>query len=260
MSEAIPKPPLPFTTVVPTAYGQMLINRNDINQTAALFRLGVAADHAKIMLLGQALQVLGPGSTFIDVGANFGTYSLALAPVVGPAGKVHAFEPQRIIFNMLAGSVALNALTNVWCHNMAVGDRQDRIEMPQFDYGKELNFGSIEFGPEQRETLSQERRHDPERVEYVSLTTIDSFAFPRADLMKIDTEGMEMAVLAGAADTITRCRPVLYVEWITVDRAALQSRIEGFGYETHLNGGNLLCVPLEMRERLRVHSGPPAAG
>ena len=249
--------PVSFAAIVPTAYGPMLVNRHDLDQTAALLRQGVAIDHGDIMLLHQVLGVLGPATTLVDVGANVGTYSLALAPAVGPAGKVHAFEPQRIIFNMLAGSVALSGHTNIWCHNMAVGDRQGRIELPQFDYRRELNFGSVEFGPEQVEPLSQQRGHDPELVEYVPLTTIDSFGFPRLDVMKIDAEGMDMQVIDGAAETIRRCRPVLYVEWIKVDQQALRGQLEGFGYETHVNGGNLLAVPLEKRELIRVERRQP---
>src|ERR1700728_65305 len=101
-------PQMPFTVLVPTAYGQMLVNRYDVNQTNALFKTGFAVDHAEIALLTQVLQLLGSDLTVVDVGANFGTYTLALARCVGARGKVHAFEPQRTIFHMLAGSVALN--------------------------------------------------------------------------------------------------------------------------------------------------------
>jgi tRNA1(Val) A37 N6-methylase TrmN6 len=126
-------PPIPFTTIIPTVYGQMMVNRYDINQTTALFKTGKAIDHDEIALLTRVLRMLGPDPTVLDVGANFGTYSLALAAVVGPNGKVHAFEPQRLIYNLLVGSVALNALTNVYCHNVALGNREGRVEIPQYD-------------------------------------------------------------------------------------------------------------------------------
>ena len=67
------------------------------------------------------------------MGANFGCFALALARIAGPKGKVHAFEAQRVIFDMLCGSVALNGLTQVFCHHVAVGDREGVIEVPQFD-------------------------------------------------------------------------------------------------------------------------------
>jgi FkbM family methyltransferase len=248
--------------ILPTAYGQMLVNRHDINQTNALLKKGVAIDHDEIAMLAQILQLLGGDLTVIDVGANFGAYALALSGFVGPNGKVHAFEPQRIIFNMLAGSVALNSLTNVVCNHMALGDREGWLEIPQFNHSKPLNFGSIEFTTEQREPLTQRRGHDPRRVEYVPLSTIDRFEFEKVHLMKIDVEGMEMQVLDGAINTVRRCRPVLYAEFLKCDKAALRERIEALGYEVHKKGLNFLCIPAELTDRIKfpwAQPGQPGA-
>ena len=245
-------PPVPFTIIVPTAYGQMLVNRHDINQTNALVKTGQAIDHGEIVLLSHVLRLLGTDLTVLDVGANFGTYTLALALCVGAQGKVHAFEPQRILFHMIAGSVALNSLTNVHCHHLALGDREGSLEIPQFDYSQPLNFGSIEFTTEQREPLNQQRQHDPRRIEYVPLTTIDHLAFPQVHLMKIDAEGMEMQVLAGAADTLRRCRPVLYLEFLKNDKEALRRAVTAFDYIVHENGINFLCIPSELKDMIRI--------
>jgi FkbM family methyltransferase len=200
--------------------------------------------------------LLGTDLTVLDVGANFGTFSLALARVVGPRGKVHAFEPQRIIFNMLAGSVALNSLTNVYCHHLALGDREGKVEIPQFDYSQPLNFGSIEFTPQQNEPLHQQRGKDASRAEYVPLTTIDRLGFDRVHLVKIDAEGMEMQVLQGAADTIRRCRPVLYLEYLKGDKAALHQHVASLQYLIHENGLNFLCIPTELSARIHVTAVP----
>ena len=246
---------LSFSLVVPTVYGQMIVNRHDINQTNALFKTGRSIDHVEIALLSQilgGLAGLGGELTFLDVGANFGTFSLALAPLVGPGGKVHAFEPQRILFNMLAGTMALNSLTNVHCHHVAVGDRVGEIEVPQFNYHQPLNFGSIEFGPSQRERLTQERGNDPARFETVALTTLDRFAFPRVDLLKIDAEGMEHQVLTGAAATIERCRPVMFVEHTKAGTEALRHRLQCLNYQVHEAGPNFLCIPAELAARMKV--------
>lgn len=249
-AERVEERQLPFSIVVPTIYGQMIVNRNDINQTNALLKTGRAIDHDEIELLSHILSLIGNDLTVIDVGANFGTYSLGLASRVGTRGKIHAFEPQRIIFNMLAGSVALNALTNVYCYNIALGDREGSIEIPQFDYAKPLNFGSVEFGAEQREALTQARAYDSAAVEHVPLATIDQFAFPHVHLMKIDAEGMELEVLAGARETIERCRPVLYVEFIKVDSAVLRECIASLDYAIHPVGMNYLCIPSELASRI----------
>ena len=246
-------PSIPFTIILPTAYGQMLVNRHDINQTNALLKTGHAVDHAEIVLLSQVLQLLGTDLTVLDIGANFGAFSLGLAGCVGAQGKVHAFEPQRLLFNMIAGSVALNSLTNVFCHHMALGDREGAVEIPQFDYAQPLNFGSIEFTADQREPLTQLRGHDPRRAEFVTLTTIDRLALPQVHLMKIDAEGMEMQVLVGAAETLRRCRPVVYVEFLKSDKAALHRQLTASGYTLHENGINFLSIPNELADRFRIN-------
>ena len=232
----------------------MLVNRFDINQTNALLKTGRAIDHEEIAMLNQLLRQLFPeGRVFVDVGANFGTYTLGLAQTVGPQGKIYSFEAQRILSYMLSGSIALNGLTNVFCHNYAVGKKRAKLEIPQFDYNRPLNFGSIEFGGEQREILEQQRRHSAENAEYVDVVTLDSFEFPRVDIIKIDVEGMEADVLAGAAETLRRCRPILFVEHAKSDYRSLTQMIADFGYDVHpIRQMNLLGVPVERRDQVKV--------
>ena len=239
----------------------MLVNRHDINQTNALLKTGRAVDHEEIELLAKILRLAPPHPVAVDIGANFGTYTLRLAAVAGPGGRIHAFEAQRIISYMLAGSIALNGLTNVICHNVALGDREGEVELPQFDYSRPMNFGSIEFGPEQTEKLHQTRGHDPERREFVPLMRLDRFRLPRLDLIKIDAEGMELQVLDGAAETLARCRPVVYVEFLKSDPDALRARLEALDCQVYKNQMNYLAVPTELSGRLQVSSGaaPPSA-
>ena len=236
------KEPIPFSLVVPTLYGQMIVNRNDINQTGALLKTGRAIDHDEIATLCDLLRQCPPDPVAADIGANFGTYALAFAPL---AGRVHAFEAQRILFNMLCGSVALNAFTNVFCHHLAVGDRDGMIDIPQYDYFKPLNFGSVEFGERQIETLEQPRGHDLQEREQVPLVPLDRFGWERLDLLKIDVEGMEFEALRGAEATIRRCKPILYVEYIKVDAARLGDYLQSLGYRLMHNSMNYLAIPLD---------------
>lgn len=255
MSQTPSAPVVPFTVIVPTVYGQMLVNRNDINQTNALFKTGRAIDHGEIVMLSQVLRDLGTNLTVLDVGANFGTYSIALARIIGPMGKVHAFEPQRLIYNLLVGSVALNSLTNVYCHNIALGDHENRIEIPQYDYHRPMNFGSVEFTANQSEKLPQARGHDPSKVEHVRLTTLDGFEFPNAHLVKIDVEGMELKVIQGSTRTIRRCRPVLFVEYLKGDREAVREAILSLDYVVYQKAMNFLCIPTEVSSKIQVPHG-----
>ena len=252
------RPAVPFTVLVQTLYGPMLVNRYDIDQTNPLFKAGIAADHNEIAVLAHVLQACKPDRVVIDVGANIGAFTFGLAPFLGSYGRLHAFEPQRLIYNMLAGSIALNSFTNVYSYNLAVGDHEGTIEVPQFDYFRPMNFGSIEFGPEQQESLPQIRAHDPGRFEQVELTTLDRFGWPRVDLLKIDVEGMELEVIRGAKGTIERYRPILYVEFLKSDVAALRQVLCGFGCEVFKVGISYLAIPREMEGPLsRVRNLPP---
>jgi FkbM family methyltransferase len=141
-----------------------------------------------------------PGDTVLDVGANVGTVTLPLARRIGPSGQAHAFEPQRLIFQALCATLALNGLTNVWTYQAAVGSRPGNVRLPLVDPSAPCNFGAISVGPEEGPG------------ERVALTTIDSLELPRCELLKSDVEGMDYEVLLGAAATIARTRPFLYLE------------------------------------------------
>ena len=144
-------------------------------------------------------QLVHPGETILEIGANLGIHSVFFAKALGPSGTLHAFEPQRVIFQILCANVALNALTNVHTHHAAVGRESGAITVPRVDYMASGNFGGI----------SMENWQEGERVPLVS---VDSLGLTRCHLIKIDVEGMEGEVIAGATRTIGQLRPVLYLE------------------------------------------------
>jgi FkbM family methyltransferase len=144
-------------------------------------------------------QLIRPGMTILDVGANIGSLTLPFARLVRPGGRVIAFEPQRIVYQMLCGNLALNAIDNVIAHNSAVGHQGGSISVPAIDYTQPENFGGVSVGA-------------AAEGETVPLVTIDSLTLHRCEFVKIDVEGMELDVLKGAKDTLQRFRPRLYVE------------------------------------------------
>jgi hypothetical protein len=137
---------------------------------------------------------------------------------------------------------------------LLLGNCEGLIEVPQFDYSEALSFGSIEFGPEQREPLSQERRHDSWRIEYVRLTTIDRFDLGQVDLIKIDAEGMDLDIVLGARATIERSRPLLFVETIKIDRPVLRDLMAQNDYVLTEIGIDDLYVPRERRTNLDIEA------
>jgi len=157
-------------------------------------------------------QLLSDGDNVIEVGANIGLHAVPLAKLVG-SGRLLCFEPQRLIHQVLAANCALNKLINVHTIHSAVGDRCDQIEIPAGDLEESWNYGSFSIDSGYSTEGQYQGRQWSERVE---LTTLDAHPDVRAlkslRLLKIDVEGLELAVLQGAAETIAKHRPVLFVE------------------------------------------------
>ena len=135
-----------------------------------------------------------PGSTVLDVGAHIGTHAMGMAKAAGPQGRVYAFEPQRKIFRELYHNLKLNDVHNVIPLRFAAGDQPAVIEMNRSTANNE---GGTAIGS---------------GGDKVELRTIDSFGFHNVSLIKIDVEAFEDHVLQGARKTISRDKPVLYVE------------------------------------------------
>ena len=232
--------------ILDTDYGPMVVASHDFNQTGALRATRRGVHHDRMVLLAGLLDAMPPDRVAVDAGANLGAFAVPLSAHVGDGGWMHAFEPQPVVFNMLAGSLALTQRVNVRAHNVCLGDVDGRIEVPQYDYHSPMNYGSIEFGPAQVEPLNQARGADPAKVEYVDMRRLDGYGFERLDLMKIDVQRMEIPLLTGAAETLRRCRPVLFVEWIDNDPGTLIRALESHGYRVkseHVD--DWLCVPIE---------------
>lgn len=230
-----------YTIALPTIYGQVLVNRYDTNQTNALVKTSGAIDTQEIVVMAELAARLPQGSTIVDMGANFGLYTLAMARASAARScTVHAFEAQRIIAYMVCGTMALNAVENAVIHHLAVGAQAGQIDIPKFDYRQVSSFGSVEFGAEQTEFIGQARAPSTEKVQRVSL---DSMALPRVKLMKIDVEGMEEQALQGAQATIEHDRPLCLVEWIKSDKPALVAFFKTRNYTVYDWGMNLLCLP-----------------
>jgi FkbM family methyltransferase len=175
--------------------GAFIYNINDAFIGRALHKYGEISRGEIVFLC----QLIRPGMTVVEVGANIGLLTVPFARLVAPGGKVIAFEPQRIVYQMLCGNLALNAIINVFAHNSAIGREPGSITVPPVDYAKVGNFGGVSLrGRKEGET--------------VPLLTIDSLSLDRCDFMKIDVEGMELDVLQGAAHTLEQFRPRLYVE------------------------------------------------
>ena len=185
--------------------------------------------------------VLGTGDTFIDVGAHVGYFSMLAAALVGPTGRVISFEPDTSNYAHLLEHVELNAAAQVLPVPFAVGAEPRVAEFfvnDDNDGGHGLwNVGSHPFNARTREAP---------RTRRVFLTTLDDFVASngsrRVKAIKIDAEGSEVAVLAGARMLIEQQAVPFVVAEINrfaltamgTNEAALRGFMTMLGYETYL--------------------------
>lgn len=172
-------------------------------------------------LIDWATQIVKPGDTFIDVGAHVGTWAQHFA---GKCRQVHAFEPQRRTFDRLREGVRLAGLSNVECHDCALGARGEvDLHVVSADGGGSTLHYRHELGAEIA-------------VERVRAAQLDDFTFERVGLIKIDAEGAEADILRGAEKTLAaHDYPTLLLEawlhgWYGDERQALIAQVEDLGY------------------------------
>jgi FkbM family methyltransferase len=155
-------------------------------------------------LVQQALaDLLRPGMTFYDVGANVGFFSMIAARRVGQSGGVHAFEPLPVNATALAHNVELNGFANVQLVEAAVGRETGRAELAVTEESVQAHLVAIASTVPTLRTIE------------VAVTTIDAEVAagrPAPDVVKIDVEGAELAVLEGMAATLEEHRPIVVCE------------------------------------------------
>jgi len=189
-----------------------------------VYRYRYRVDRAEIRYLCERLQ---PGETAVDVGCFKGAYTYWMRRCVGAGGKVVAFEPQPEQVAYLRGVVAAMKWQNVTIEGQGVSDAAGELTLFRPASGHEASFVARD---------SQESACATTRV---PVTTLDAYFADRPArpaLIKIDVEGFESAVLAGARATLESCRPTLLIECETRHRADGDVRpvfdfLSALGYE-----------------------------
>lgn len=161
------------------------------------------------------ISYLATGDIFVDVGANVGLFTLLGADLVGPVGKVYAFEPTAVTYARLCDNVKRNRLSNVECVQLALSDQDETRPLTV----------SVE-GLAAWNSLAQPGVSSQWVHEQVTCCPWDSFAAQhgltgKVALMNIDIEGWEFTMLQGAQATLQRAdAPDLLVEFAEVNAKA----------------------------------------
>jgi FkbM family methyltransferase len=139
---------------------------------------------------------IGVGAVVYDIGANVGFYSLLAAELVGETGRVIAFEPLARNLELLRVHVRINDLKQVEVIDAAVSDRA----------------GEAAFDNQTNASMGQLNSAGQLKVRTVSLDDLTARGtLPLPDVLKIDVEGAEMAVLEGAKETLEKCHPMIFL-------------------------------------------------
>lgn len=157
-------------------------------------------------------QLLQPGMTVLDVGANVGQYTLLASTAVGPTGRVHSFEPVPATFARLRQHVELNQLTNVTLNQAALWMEETTLDLGLAEDQAD-NVGSYSIG---------DSGVDQGKIAALAIRLRDyaqDHDLDRLDLVKMDIEGAELFALHGGRPLFDRFHPVILLE---VNRAALR--------------------------------------
>ena len=145
--------------------------------------------------LSRFIACVRPGMTVWDIGANVGLYTLPSARAVGPAGHVVAFEPMPRNLDFLRRHLALNGFGRVAGCDAGVSDAAGTLRMADGDSPSECHV-------------------DPEGGWVVRAVTLDEWLSESGsppDVVKIDVEGSDDAVLRGGARSFAKYRPSIYL-------------------------------------------------
>ncbi|HEX9398072.1 MAG TPA: FkbM family methyltransferase [Burkholderiales bacterium] len=179
-------------------------------------RLPLGADAARCLFVGGRIdpnefafldRVLKPGQVFVDAGANDGLYSLFASRKLGESGTVLAIEPSRRELDHLRQHAVLNRAVNIQVAPVALGAASGKATLMVADgrHAGHNTFGLFGHGGTRCELVAD-----------VPVERLDDLlareALPRLDVLKLDVEGAEAAVLEGARGAIAQSRPLLLVE------------------------------------------------
>jgi FkbM family methyltransferase len=160
-------------------------------------------------------ELLEPGQTFVDVGANEGWFSMLAAKLIGPHGLVVCCEPQERLWPVIVRNVWLNDFTNVQLLPYAVAEERGEAVMNLYP---SLNTGSSNISNSRRRWEAQQL------IKLVPLTDIlDGLHGRHADLVKVDVEGFEHKALLSAGKHLGTTIKRLVVEMHPVQLEALGS-------------------------------------
>jgi FkbM family methyltransferase len=145
------------------------------------------------------------GMFVLDVGANFGYYSVLMADLIGPNGKLLAFEPNPHAASSAEASLLVNGFEA----------RSTVVHSAASDIARRVAFAIPHHEPKNARMVPDGYTSDGEAIIQVSTVTVDEVCRRerKVDFIKIDAEGGEYKIFQGMQKLIVRDRPVIVLEF-----------------------------------------------
>ena len=237
-------PPRHRTATLPSGY-RIRVNLSEM--TGGDLYWGVPRlDEAERVVFASLLR---PGDVVFDVGENIGLYTLTALSVIGPKGEVYAFEPSPISRGLLEQTLAINEIHTVKVEPVGLSDHEGAATLY-------LNSqsGCTSLGETGRGTV-----YGVKEIPLMTLDTyVDTRAVHRIDCIKVDVEGFEGDILAGAQKVLREQNPVLFIELDTKNKQKESNTPEKIMTTLGRLGYRMWCISREGGVLERVVPGAPS--
>jgi hypothetical protein len=178
--------------------------KNDLYFSGALIRNEI---HEEEVIERCLYDIVKESKVIIDIGAHCGSHSIIYSKINSSA-SIFAFEPQKVMYDILCKNVEDNNITNIKTFNTALGNKKCKSSMSKYcshgpnmsipiNHSLPFNLGSLQVG---------------KGGEEIEISRLDDYDFENVDYIKIDTEGFEPYILDGAISLIEKYKPVLFLE------------------------------------------------
>ncbi|WP_420641999.1 FkbM family methyltransferase [Candidatus Leptofilum sp.] len=205
---------------------QIFVRINDLYIGGVIAKYGVYEPNVTLIVK----ELIQPGMTFLDIGANIGYYSMLVAAKVTDKGRVLAFEPIAENRDLFAKSMEVNKFQNMELFPYAVSDSEHTV--------------SLEMGgrtSNSRITSAAEANKNNLQAQTVVLDTFLS-ELTALDMIKMDIEGAEFLALNGMSSLVSRYKPHIITEFSPglipktshVQPIEYLQKIVGFGYNLQI--------------------------
>lgn len=235
-----------YTVQMATPRGQFIVKTHEVHKPMEVVKSDASDEDREIDRILQIAEFLPDNAVAVDVGANVGLVSVPLARAMAKrGGTVIAYEAERLVYYMLAGNTALSGLENLICTQARVFEdtieAADKVVTPIF--------------------RSRRPARPRKNADLVRTTKLDQEALERLDFLKIQGDEAEVAILEGAAETIERCQPIIWITMWPDQYAAVHAWLKRRGYCMKIADSRGFCaIPESVIDEFPLRDLPPFDG